>query len=341
MNIFDFTIEDLQNYFKENGEKAFRAKQVFRHVYEGLSFGEMTDISKQLRGKLETDFCTDLPTIAEKWVSKIDGTVKYLFKMHDGEVVEGVVMSYKHGLSMCVSTQVGCAMGCMFCASTLKGKKRNLAPSEISGQIIAAKKDLGKRISNIVLMGSGEPFDNYDSVLKFIKIAIHEDGLGIGARHITLSTCGLIPGIYALAEENIPVNLSISLHAPNDEIRKTIMPVAKKYDIHALIKACRDYFEKTKRRVTYEYALIDGVNDSDGCAHQLSEILKSGQEHVNLIPVNYVAERKTKRSKNVAAFRNILIKSGINATIRREMGADISAACGQLRNEYTSRTAER
>ena len=336
MNIFDLTIEELKSYFENAGEKAFRAKQVFRHVYEGIPFSEMTDISKNLRIKLSEDFDTYLPQIAEKWVSKLDGTVKYLFKMCDGEVVEGVVMSYKHGLSMCVSTQVGCSMGCTFCASTLKGKKRNLSPGEISGQIMAAKKDLGQRISNIVLMGSGEPFDNYDNVIKFIKIANHEEALGIGARHITLSTCGLVPGILKLAEENIPINLSLSLHAPNDEIRKEIMPVAKKYDIHTLIGACREYFGKTKRRITYEYALIDAVNDSDSCAYELCALLRGGGEHVNLIPVNYVAERKTKKSHNVEAFRDILLKNGINATVRREMGADISAACGQLRNEYTS-----
>ena len=223
MNIFDFSIEDLRNYFKEKGEKDFRAKQVFKHIYEGVPFCEMTDISKKMREELSKDFECTLPKIVKKLVSKIDGTVKYLFQMVDGEVVEGVVMSYKHGLSMCVSTQVGCAMGCAFCASTLKGKKRNLMPSEISGQIMAAKEDFGQRISNIVLMGSGEPFDNYDNVLKFIRIANCEDGLGIGARHITLSTCGLVDKILALADENIPINLSVSLHAPNDKIRKTII----------------------------------------------------------------------------------------------------------------------
>ncbi len=336
MNIFDFTIEDLQSYFKEKGEKAFRAKQVFRHIYEGIPFCDMTDISKKMREELGRDFDTYLPEIVRKLVSKIDGTVKYLFKMADGEVVEGVVMSYKHGLSMCISTQVGCAMGCTFCASTLKGKKRNLSPSEMVGQILAARKDLGQRISNIVLMGSGEPFDNYDNVIKFLKIATNEDALCIGARHITISTCGLVDGIYALADEGMQVNLSISLHASNDETRKSIMPVAKKYDIKTLLKACRDYFDKTKRRVTYEYALIDGVNDSEDIARELANLLKSGQEHVNLIPVNAVAERNTKRSRNVENFKNTLVRCGINATVRREMGADISAACGQLRNEYIS-----
>ena len=246
MNIFDFTIEDLQSYFKEKGEKAFRAKQVFRHIYEGIPFCDMTDISKKMREELGRDFDTYLPEIVRKLVSKIDGTVKYLFKMADGEVVEGVVMSYKHGLSMCISTQVGCAMGCTFCASTLKGKKRNLSRSEMVGQIMAARKDWGQRISNIVLMGSGEPFDNYDNVIKFLKIATNEDALCIGARHITISTCGLVDGIYALADEGMQVNLSISLHASNDETRKSIMPVAKKYDIKTLLKACRDYFDKTK-----------------------------------------------------------------------------------------------
>jgi len=336
VNIFDFSIEDLQKYFAEKGEKPFRAKQVFKHIYEGIPFAEMTDISKKMREELENDFECTLPKIVKKLTSKIDGTVKYLFQMGDGEVVEGVVMSYKHGLSMCVSTQVGCAMGCVFCASTLKGKKRNLAPSEITGQIMAAKEDFRQRISNIVLMGSGEPFDNFDNVLKFIKIANNEDGLCIGARHITLSTCGLVEGIKALADENIPINLSVSLHAPNDEIRKSIMPIARKYDMETLLSACREYFRKTKRRITYEYALIDGVNDSDDNARELASILEKGQEHVNLIPVNHVSERDTKKSNNVNSFKNILTKCGINATVRREMGADISAACGQLRNEYIS-----
>lgn len=336
MNIFDFTIEDLQSYFKEKGEKTFRAKQVFRHIYEGIPFSEMTDISKALREELEGEFDTYLPKIVKKLTSKVDGTVKYLFEMADGEVVEGVVMSYKHGLSMCISTQVGCSMGCTFCASTLKGKKRNLAPSEMCGQILAAKKDLGRRISNIVLMGSGEPFDNYENVIKFLKIATNEDALCIGARHITISTCGLVDGINNLADEGMQVNLSISLHASNDETRRQIMPIAKKYDIKTLISACRDYFEKTKRRVTYEYALIDGVNDSEDTARELAALLKSGQEHVNLIPVNPVKERNTKKSRNVENFKNTLIRCGINATVRREMGSDISAACGQLRNEYIS-----
>jgi len=336
MNIFDCTIEDLQKYFEEKGEKSFRAKQVFKHIYEGLSFDEMTDVSKKTRQMLSEDFDTFLPTIERKLVSKIDKTVKYLFKLCDGNVVEGVIMRYKHGISMCVSTQVGCSMGCTFCASTLKGKIRNLYPGEILGQIMAAKKDLGERISNIVLMGSGEPFDNYDNVMKFIRITIHPDGLGIGARHITLSTCGIADKIREFAMEGLQVNLSLSLHATTDEKRKEIMPVANKYSIKELLDACRYYIIQTGRRISFEFALIAGVNDDEETALALAKLLRGMIAHVNLIPVNEIVNGKFKKSRpeDVDKFMNILNSSGIVATVRRELGSDIDAACGQLRQKH-------
>ena len=332
-NIYDLTYDDLKEYMKNAGEAKYRAEQVYRHIYEDTAIEDMTDVSKALRQKLSGDFYAFVPKIEKKLVSKIDGTVKYLFKMRDGEYAESVVMKYKHGLSICVSSQVGCAMGCAFCASTLHGLKRSLTPGEISGQIIAAKKDLGHRISNIVMMGSGEPFQNTENVLKFIKNAVNPHGLGIGARHITVSTCGILEGIRALSDLGYPINLSVSLHAPNDGIRKTLMPIAKSVSIEELIAACREFFKKTGRRVTFEYALIDGVNDSEENAKELSRLIGGDGSHINLIPVNYVKERGLKRSRAVMKFKSVLEKNGLNATVRREMGSDINAACGQLRNE--------
>ncbi|MBO4898219.1 MAG: 23S rRNA (adenine(2503)-C(2))-methyltransferase RlmN [Clostridia bacterium] len=337
INIYDLTLDDLKEYMKDAGEPKYRAEQLYRHIYEDVAIEDMTDISKTLRGKLSDDFYVFLPQIEKKLISKIDGTVKYLFKMRDGEYAESVVMKYKHGLSICVSSQVGCAMGCAFCASTLHGLKRNLTPGEISGQIIAAKKDLGQRISNIVMMGSGEPFQNTENVFAFLENAVNPHGLGIGARHITVSTCGILEGIRALSDLGYPINLSVSLHAPNDEIRKKLMPIAKSVSIDKLIDGCRAFFKKTGRRVTYEYALAEGVNDSEENAKELSDRLKNDGSHINLIPVNYVKERGIKRSNSVLKFKNVLEKNGINATVRREMGSDINAACGQLRNENLER----
>ena len=334
MNIFDLTREGLENYFCSAGEKKYRAGQVFKSLYRMTKIEDMTDISKQLRGKLEADFEYFIPQIERKLVSKKDFVVKYLFRMSDGEYAEGVVLGYKHGLSMCISTQVGCRMGCKFCASTVKGLKRNLTPGEMSGQIIAARQDLGERISNIVLMGSGEPFDNWENVLDFLKNATDADGLGIGARHITLSTCGLVNGIEKLAGCGMEVNLSISLHAAADETRKKIMPVAKSVSIDEILRAAADYTSRTGRRVTYEYSLINGVNDTESDALELVKILKGTLSHVNLIPVNEIAERDFKKSLRVKEFQKILTGGGVNATVRRTLGSDINASCGQLRNEY-------
>ncbi|MBQ7718911.1 MAG: 23S rRNA (adenine(2503)-C(2))-methyltransferase RlmN [Clostridia bacterium] len=334
MNIYDLTKDELKNYFTSIGEKSFRADQVFKNLYKTVNIDDMTDLSKSLRERLKSDFTQYIPQIERKLTSKKDFVVKYLFKMDDGEYAEGVVMGYKHGLSMCISTQVGCRMGCKFCASTLNGLKRNLTAGEITGQILAALKDLESRISNIVLMGSGEPFDNYENVLKFIQNATHPDGLGIGARHITVSTCGLTDGIYRLSKEGLPINLSISLHAPNDGLRKQIMPVANAVAIDDLIKAANDYYTTTGRRVTYEYSLIKGVNDSENEARQLVRLLKNTGSHINLIPVNEVKEREYKTSVNTREFQKILTENGINATVRRTLGQDINASCGQLRNQY-------
>ena len=334
MNIYDLTKDELKNYFTSIGEKSFRADQVFKNLYKTVNIDDMTDLSKSLRERLKSDFTQYIPQIERKLTSKKDFVVKYLFKMDDGEYAEGVVMGYKHGLSMCISTQVGCRMGCKFCASTLNGLKRNLTAGEITGQILAALKDLESRISNIVLMGSGEPFDNYENVLKFIQNATHPDGLGIGARHITVSTCGLTDGIYRLSKEGLPINLSISLHAPNDGLRKQIMPVANAVAIDDLIKAANDYYTTTGRRVTYEYSLIKGVNDSENEARQLVRLLKNTGSHINLIPVNEVKEREYKTSLNTREFQKILTENGINATVRRTLGQDINASCGQLRNQY-------
>ncbi len=333
MNIYDLTLPDIEKYMNDIGEKPYRARQLFRHIYEGITIANMTDLSLPLRSRLLEDFEQFVPLIETKLVSKIDDTRKYLFKMSDGALIESVVMKYKHGLSICVSSQAGCKMGCAFCASTLHGLERNLTTGEITGQFIAAKNDLGERISNVVMMGSGEPFDNYENVYKFLQIATHPDGLGIGARHITISTCGIPDGIKKLSECKMQVNLSVSLHAPNDDIRKKIMPIARAVPINQLITECREYFNRTKRRVTYEYALIDGVNDKTEHAYELSELLNKDLAHVNLIPINYVSERGFKRSKCVMDFQKILNNNGINTTVRREMGADINAACGQLRNQ--------
>lgn len=329
--------EELKSEIKALGLPAFRAEQIYKWLHrEGVtSFDEMTDLSKALRSELSEKFEISKCEIEQKFVSKIDGTVKYLFRLNDGEYIESVIMRYKYGYTICVSSQVGCKMGCKFCASTLAGFKRNLLSGEMESQLHAAQKDLSIRISHIVLMGIGEPLDNYNNVINFIKTVNDENALNISMRDITLSTCGLVNKIYDLMDEGLPITLTISLHAPNDIIRSKTMPVNDKYGVDEVIKACKDYYAKTSRRVSFEYTLIKDVNDSSECALELAGRLKGFNCHVNLIPVNDVEERGNVRSseKAVNNFLDILKSKGINATIRRTLGKDINASCGQLRRK--------
>ena len=336
-NIFDFTLEEVQSWMKENGESAFRAKQVISWIYKGVKeFDEMKNIPVALREKLKENFLISLPTIVEVYESKVDDTKKMLLSLKDNNLIECVIMKYKHGNSICVSTQVGCRMGCKFCASTLGGRIRDLSAGEILSQVMVAQNYIGERISNIVLMGSGEPLDNFENVTKFLKLVNAEYGLNIGQRHITLSTCGIVPKIKELADLDLSITLAISLHAFSDEKRKVIMPIANKYSISEILDACKYYMYKTGRRITYEYSLVSGVNDSREDAKSLATLLKSMNCHVNLIPVNEIKENTLKRPsrKTVEDFENILKSYGIEVTIRREMGTDINAACGQLRRSY-------
>lgn len=315
----------------------YRAGQLFSwlHKFGVTDFSQMANIPKSIRSVLAERYYISGCSIEEKYVSRIDSTVKYLFRLHDGEYIESVIMKYKYGYTICVSSQVGCKMGCRFCASTLAGFKRNLTAGEIEGQIHAAKADLNIRISHIVLMGIGEPLDNFDNVIRFIENVNNDNGLNISARNITLSTCGIVPKIKALMQLNLQITLTISLHAPNDEIRSRTMPVNEKYSVHELIAVCREYALRTSRRVSFEYTLIKDVNDSRECAEELSELIKGMLCHVNLIPVNNVDERNNIRStdESVNNFLQILQKNGINATIRRTLGSDINASCGQLRRK--------
>lgn len=325
---------ELESLIAEMGEPKFRTKQIFSWVMQGAEdFLEMTNIPKATRERLAEICYISKLKIKEKYISKLDGTVKYLFELDDGNCIETVVMRYKHGLSVCISSQVGCRMGCGFCASTIGGLYRSLTAGEILNQVIYAQKDIGERISNIVMMGIGEPLDNYDNVIKFLHNVNHPDSLNIGYRHISLSTCGVVDKIYALAEENLPITLSVSLHAPNNEIRDKIMPVNHKYPIEKLIEACKKYIEKTTRRISFEYSLIAGVNDSIKEAHELSRLLSGMLCHINLIPVNHVEERNFHKgdTAGIRRFCEELNRLGMNATIRRELGSDISASCGQLR----------
>lgn len=346
IDIKSLDFEELNNLVLELGEKSFRAKQIYEwlHVKLVRSFDEMSNLSKALRDKLnEKCFLTALKPV-EILTSKVDGTKKYLFELQDGNIIESVLMRYHHGNSVCISTQVGCRMGCKFCASTLDGLERNLLPSEMLDEIYTIQKDIGERVSNIVLMGSGEPLDNYDNVMKFLRLISDDYGLNISQRNITLSTCGLVPKIYELADSQVQITLAISLHASNDETRKELMPVAKAYKIEEILKACNYYFEKTGRRLTFEYSLVSGINDTIEGATHLGELLKGINCHVNLIPVNPIKERDFKQSEKQAIekFKNKLEKYGINVTIRREMGRDINGACGQLRKSYneTKKTKE-
>ncbi len=336
-DIKSLNIEELKSEMKELGEPSFRAEQIFSWLHEKKvnSFEDMSNLSKSLRTKLYENY--EITVLSEvRSLKSEDGTVKFLYKLKDGQVIESVLMSYKHGYSVCVSSQVGCRMGCVFCASTIDGLVRNLAPSEILEQVYEAERSCNVNISNIVIMGSGEPMDNYDNVVRFIRLISDEHGKNISVRNITVSTCGLVPGMLKLADEGLPVTLAISLHAPNDDLRKTIMPVAKAFSVAEIMKACDVFFEKTSRRVTFEYSLIDGVNDSVSCAEQLAHLIKGKNCHVNLIPVNKIKERNFSKSKedNIAKFKNTLEKYRINVTIRRSMGTDIDAACGQLRRSF-------
>lgn len=326
----------IEEIVSSMGEAHFRAKQLYSWVMKGAqSFDEMTNLSKSFREQLAKRCYISKLSIKEKYTSKLDGTVKYLFELDDGNCIETVVMRYKHGLSVCVSSQVGCRMGCGFCASAIGGLYRSLTAGEILNQVLYAQKDIGERISNIVMMGIGEPLDNFDNVIRFLHNVNHSDGLNIGYRHISLSTCGLVDKIYRLAGENIPITLSVSLHAPNNEIRNKLMPVNKKYPVEELIKACRKYTAATTRRISFEYSLIAGVNDSLENAHELSILLSGMLCHINLIPVNHVEERSFHKgtAADIRRFCEELNRLGMNATIRRELGSDISASCGQLRKK--------
>ncbi len=337
VDLRSLTYTELEELILQAGEKKFRVGQVFSWLHEkGVSsIEEMTNLSKAFREKLAEVAYISRVEILEKYVSKKDGTIKYLMRLEDGECIETVVMEYHHGTTICISSQVGCRMGCRFCASTLGGKKRDLLAGEILGQIIATQADIGKRISNIVMMGIGEPLDNFENVRRFLLLVGDERGLNIGYRHISLSTCGLVAGIAKLAELNLPITLSISLHAPNDTIRTSMMPVNKAHNVEELLAACRAYQKVTGRRISFEYAMCDGVNDSAENARELAKRLSGMLCHVNLIPVNNVKERNYRKSKKetIEAFIDILAKSGITATVRRELGSDISASCGQLRQK--------
>ncbi len=334
IDILSLTKEELTAELTALGEKAFRAKQIYEwlHVKRVTDFSQMSNISAQLRDTLEKKFCIKSLIIKKRLVSSIDNTVKYLYGLPDGESVETVLMEYKHGNSLCISTQVGCRMGCRFCASTIAGFVRHLLPSEMLLQIYETERDSGRHVDSIVLMGIGEPLDNFDNVMRFLSV-LNSDGEGMSLRHISLSTCGIVDKIYELAELKTGLTLSISLHAATDEKRSSIMPINKKYNLQQLMTACRDYFKKTGRRISFEYSLIEGVNDTEESARELIKLLDGMLCHVNLIPINEIRERDFKKSRYVERFQKRLTDAGINATVRRTLGADISAACGQLRRD--------
>lgn len=333
-DIKSMTLSEMGDFFREMGEPAFRAKQVFTWLHKGVtSFDEMSNLSKSLREKLAQSCYITRPTVARKQESRLDGTIKYLWELSDGNCIESVLMQYHHGNTICISSQVGCRMGCAFCASTVAGKVRDLTPSEMLDQVMFTQLDSGRPISNIVLMGIGEPLDNRDTVLRFLELVNHPDGLNIGMRHISLSTCGVVPGIDYLAELNLQLTLSVSLHAPDNETRNRIMPVNRAYPVEELFAACHRYFKKTGRRISFEYAMIDGVNDQDWQADLIAKKLKGMPGHVNMIPLNDVVESPFKPSKRIAAFQKRLQSHGITATVRRSLGGDIDASCGQLRRK--------
>lgn len=341
--------QELEEYILGLGEPKYRAKQLFSQMHKGVSPADMTNIGKATKQKLDESAFYYLPSVRRKLVSAIDGTVKYLFELSDGNCVESVVMKYKHGNTICVSSQVGCRMGCAFCASTIGGKVRDLTASEILGQVLKAQTDMGERISNIVMMGIGEPLDNYANVIRFLRLVGCEEGMNIGYRHISLSSCGLVDKIAMLAKENMPITLSISLHASDDVTRSSIMPINKKWNIASLLDACKSYYNTTGRRISFEYTLIAGKNDTPAAALELARLLNAKLRpknsadsfpiHVNLIPVNPVTETEFSASDKQAVekFASVLEKNGIRATVRRRLGADINASCGQLRREEEKR----
>ena len=336
-DIKSMTLTEIEAEMKALGQPKFRAAQIFDWLQKRCvtTFDEMTNLSKELRSLLDEGYYIANCEIEDRFDSKLDETVKYLFRLNDGECIESVLMKYEHGWSICISSQVGCRMGCKFCASTIGGLVRSLTASEMLSQIMTAQKNRGIRISNIVMMGIGEPFDNFDNVVRFLALVGDEKGLNIGMRHISLSTCGRVDGIRRFMELDSQITLSVSLHAPNDRIRNTMMPINKKWNVTELISACRDYFNRTGRRISFEYALIKGVNDSRECADELIRLLKGLVCHINLIPVNKVKENNYEKSDRVREFCNYLNQNGMNATVRRTLGSDISASCGQLRQKHT------
>ena len=337
-DICSYNYDELKEEMLAIGEKAFRSKQIYEwlHVKLADDFDEMTNLSKALREKLKKNYEIRKVKMIDHQISKEDPTEKFLFELEDGNMVESVLMKYNYGNSVCISSQAGCRMGCRFCASTLNGLSRSLLPSEMLDQIYRIQADTGERVSHVVIMGTGEPFDNYENVRRFITLLTDENGINIGARNLTISTCGIVPRIRQFADEQLQVNLAISLHAPNDELRKTLMPVANKYSIEELMDACRYYVDKTSRRITYEYSLVKDVNDGKEQALELIHLIKGMNCHVNLIPVNPIKERDFKQTEGpqISSFKNLLEKNGIACTIRREMGRDIDGACGQLRKSH-------
>lgn len=338
IDIKSLTLTELQGEMEKLGDKKFRAKQIYSWIHEKLAddFDEMTNLSKELRGKLKKDYELTSLSLLKVQTSKLDGTSKFLFRLSDGNVIESVLMKYHHGNSVCISSQVGCRMGCRFCASTLDGLERGLLPSEMLDQIYQIQKWSKERVHNVVVMGTGEPLDNYDSLLRFLELLTCEGGLHISQRNVTVSTCGIVPRMRQLADEKLQITLALSLHASSQEKRKSLMPVANKYALPEVIDACRYYFEQTGRRITFEYSLVGGVNDTEEDAKELAALVKSLNCHINLIPVNPIKERDYVQSEHrtIVNFKNKLEKSGINVTIRREMGRDIDGACGQLRKSY-------
>ena len=337
------TLAELQDAFAALGEPKFRAKQVFAWLHRGaVCFDDMTNLSKPLREKLDSLYFITAPTVARKQISKLDGTIKYLWKLRDGNCVESVVMQYHHGNTVCISSEVGCPMGCKFCASTLGGLVRRLTASELLDQVLFAQLDSGMEISNIVLMGIGEPLDNFDNVMRFLELVNSPDGMNIGMRHISLSTCGLVDKIRLLAEKKLQITLSVSLHSPDNESRDKIMPINRRWNVETLLAACKDYYETTGRRVSFEYTMIDGVSDAPEQAELLAKKLQGMAAHVNMIPLNSVEESGLRCSSRqaIAKFQEILERHGVTATVRRTLGSDINASCGQLRRKYEKNSRE-